>query len=223
MSGVPPLVLASGSPRRAAVLDILGLAHRVHPADTDERALPGEGPAEHVERLAREKAAAVAERHPGALVLAGDTVVVDGGRIVGKPDDADHAEAVLLALAGREHAVLSGLALAVPGDEGGAAAPAGTVPPRLLSRVDRARVRMRPFGRDEARAYVATGEPMDKAGGYGIQGRGAALVASVEGDYYTVVGLPVGGLLDLLADAGYRYAFPGLRPRADDDPSTERP
>jgi septum formation protein len=170
------------------------LEHAVEAADVPEGFLPGEDPASHVERLAREKAVAVTRRHPGALVLAGDTVVVRDGEIMGKPRDAAEAVGMLVTLAGREHRVVTGLALVSPGGA-------------VHSRVEWATVRFRPLTRDEAREYVATGEPMDKAGSYGIQGRGAALVTSVEGDYYTVVGLPVSGLVTLLRVSGWRYAF----------------
>lgn len=166
--------------------------------------MPGESPAAHAERLARAKAAEVAARHPDAFVLAGDTVVTLDGRVVGKPRGEDDAVRTLLSLSGRGHEVITGLALALPAD-------------RLLSRVDRARVVMRAFGHALARAYVSTKEPLDKAGGYGIQGRGAALVERVEGDYYTVVGLPVAGLIVLLEAGGLRYTFDGLR-RYDEEP-----
>lgn len=204
----PPLVLASASPRRSALLRQLGLHHDVLPADVDETPLPGEAPAPHVERLARHKARVASARRPDALVLAGDTVVVADGRILGKPVDPDDAVAMLLALAGREHEVVSGLALALPGGSGG-----------LLARVDRTAVTFRPFDEVEARAYVATGEPLDKAGAYGIQGRGGALVTRVAGDYTTVVGLPVSGLVELLHRAGWSYRSGHLHPR---DPGHER-
>ncbi len=198
MSQKPRLILASGSPRRSELLDQMGLAHEIRPARVDEDYGEGEGYEQHVERLAREKAEAVASGAPGSLVVGGDTVVVRDGMILGKPSDPDEAVAMLLSLAGRTHTVLSGVALA---------GPHGT-----LSAVGRAEVRLRAFGGEEARAYVATGEPMDKAGAYGIQGLGAALVEGLDGDYYSVVGLPVGRLLDLLAEAGWRYAFGSLEP-----------
>jgi len=201
----PRLVLASGSPRRSVLLHQMGLAHEVHPARIDEAHRSGEGYLPHVERLAREKAEAVAAEHPGALVVGGDTVVVLEEEILGKPADAADAVRMLLTLAGRSHAVLSGVALV---------GPHGT-----LSAVDRAEVRFRRFGRSEAEAYVATGEPMDKAGAYGIQGRGATLVDSIEGDYYSVVGLPLARLVDLLERAGWRYAFGSLEPTTTDSSS----
>lgn len=189
----PRLVLASGSPRRLEVLRQLGLAADVRPGEVDEAQLPGETPAAHVERLARAKAVAEGSRQPDALVIAGDTVVVVDGRILGKPSDADDAVAKLMMLAGRTHEVLTALALA--GRHG------------TVSQVSRASVRFRDFDVDTARAYVDTGEPLDKAGAYGIQGLGAALIDSIAGDYYCVVGFPVGAFLDLLARAGWRYEF----------------
>jgi len=193
------IVLASGSPRRADVLRQLGLAPEVCPADVDESYLSGETPEQHVERLARAKVLAVADAYSGALVVGGDTVVVDGAAVLGKPKNADEATGVLMALAGREHQVLSGLAIA--GAHG------------VVSRVVCTRVRLRDFSADDARAYVATGEPLDKAGSYGIQGLGAALVSGISGDYYSVVGFPVAAFIDLLTEAGWRYDFGRVVPR----------
>jgi septum formation protein len=201
--GPPPLVLASASPRRAAILQMLGLAHEVLATHIPEEFDPRETPDGHVERLAREKALTGARSRPDALVLGGDTVVVLDGVVLGKPAGPEDAVAMLLRLSGRRHVVHSGLALAEPG---------GVV--HLA--VDRTGVVFRPFDEAEARAYVATGEPLDKAGAYGIQGMGAALVSEIEGDYYTVVGLPVAALLSLLQRAGWGYTFGGLAraPRA---------
>jgi septum formation protein len=196
----PRLVLASGSPRRADILRQLGLAPEVRPADVDESYLPGESPAAHVERLARAKAAAASERDPSALVVGGDTVVVIDGRVLSKPRDADDAVAMLLSLAGRAHDVYTGVAIA--GAHG------------TVATVARATVRFRAFDEAAARDYVRTGEPLDKAGAYGIQGLGAALVESVDGDYYCVVGFPVSAFLELLARAGWRYDFGRLTPVA---------
>jgi len=190
------LVLASASPRRTAILDTLGLPHEVDPADVDESLRPGESAEQYVKRLAEAKAAVVAERHVGAFVLAGDTTVVRDDEILGKPADDDDAVAMLCSLAGRQHRVLSGLALAMPGGE-------------IHARVDEARVFFRAFDASLARAYVATGEPLGKAGAYAIQGQGGALVTRVEGDYSTVVGLSVAGLVDLLEAVGQPYRFQG--------------
>lgn len=198
MTATPALVLASGSPRRTALLSRWGLAHTVDPARIPEEVMDGEGVEDYVERLARAKATLVAGRHAGSLVLAGDTEVVLDGRILGKPRDAEDAVEMLRSLSGRTHRVVTGLALA---DTGG-----------VRSRWDAATVTFRDLTDLDIRTYVATGEPLDKAGGYGIQGLGGALVTRVEGDYHTVVGLPVSGLVALLAEAGWRYAFGALDP-----------
>ena len=178
---------------------MLGLDFEVRPARIPEERRAGEAPDGHVVRLAREKAAAVVEERPGALVLAGDTVVVLDDRILGKPADEDDAVRMLLELSGRTHHVVSGLALA--GADGA-----------IFTGTRRTRIVFRPFGEAEARAYVATGEPLDKAGGYGIQARGGALVRRLDGDYYSVVGLPVTLFLDLLEAAGWCYRFDSLEP-----------
>ena len=190
-------MLASASPRRAALLAMLGLAHEVLPADVDETVLPGEDPTAHVDRLARAKAAAVAACRPDALVIGADTVVVLDGEVLGKPARRQEAVATLMRLAGRDHVVFSGLALATP--EGA-----------VHASVSRTRVRFRDFDEAAARRYVNTGEPMDKAGSYGIQGLGAALVDSIEGDFFTVVGFPIPDLVRLLERAGWRYDFGAL-------------
>jgi septum formation protein len=146
-----------------------------------------------VERLARAKAELVALDLPDALVVGGDTIVLRDGRILGKPVGVDHAVQMLMTLSGRSHEVLTGLAIA--GDHG------------VVSGVDRTTVHFRDFDVATARRYVRTREPLDKAGAYGIQGFGAALVGGLEGDYYSVVGFPVGLFLDLLERAGWRYDF----------------
>lgn len=197
MSMSPRLVLASGSPRRADVLRQLGFDPEVRPADVDEAYMPGETPTEHVERLARAKAEAVVQQGVEALVIGGDTIVLDGDRVLSKPLDADDAVAMLERLSGGTHEVLSGLALS--GRHG------------TVSTVARARVHMRAFDGETAEAYVATGEPLDKAGAYGIQGQGAALVEAIDGDYYAIVGFPVGAFFDLLERAGWRFDFGILR------------
>jgi septum formation protein len=175
----------------------------------DESRLPGETPGVYVERLARAKAGVIAIVEPRALVIGGDTVVVDGEDVLSKPENAEAAVSMLLRLAGREHDVLSGIAVAGPEVVPAAGASADLGSPRTVSTVARTRVVMRAFDEEMARAYVETGEPFDKAGGYGIQGQGAALVAEVRGDYNAVVGFPVGAFLDLLGELGWRLNFDG--------------
>lgn len=197
MAAPPFLILASGSPRRAEILRLLGIPFEVHTRPVSEEVLPGEEPALHVERLARSKGEEVSRSHPDDLVLAGDTVVVSRGRILGKPRDPGDAVEMLMQLAGRPHEVVSGLALLL----GGAVAASGT---------STTRVHFRAFDRDTAREYVATGEPMDKAGGYGIQGLGSVLVERIEGDHSNVVGLPIPLLVRLLEVAGRPFRFPSV-------------
>lgn len=197
MRAPPRLVLASASPRRADLLSRLGLTFEIMPSEVREEILRGETPEAHVRRLSMEKAREVQGMRPQALVVAGDTVVVLRGRILGKPGDENEAVSMLLELAGKTHAVVSGLALAFPDG-------------RLLDGALTTRVTFRPFGEAMARRYVATGEPLDKAGAYGIQGMGSALVEEIQGDYHTVVGLPVPLFLRLLEAGGLTYEFGSL-------------
>ncbi len=193
MSESPPLILASQSPRRAELLSRLGLDFEILPADIDESYPGNEMPADHAERLAREKAIAVARRHPEALVIGSDTIVIIDNDVLGKPRDGAEAVRMLKRLADREHFVYTAVAVVW-----------GT---RIHSAVEPVRVRFRPLDDRECEEYVATGEPMDKAGAYGIQGYGSALVESIDGDYFAVMGLPVVRTLDLLRKHGWRYAF----------------
>jgi septum formation protein len=195
----PPLILASGSPRRAELLRMLGLSFEVVVPRVDESWREGEPAALYAERLAREKAEAVAAIRPDGLVIACDTIVVLDGEILGKPRDEADAVRMLMRLAGREHRVETGIAVVAPGG-------------RIESSVEGARVRFRPFDRTTAEEYVATGEPLDKAGAYGIQGLGAALVDLIDGDFFAVVGLPVSRMISLLRALGWRYNFRGLEP-----------
>ena len=195
----PRLILASQSPRRAQLLGMLGLEFEVMPADIDETYGAQESAHDHCERLAREKAQLIAIRHPDALVIGSDTVVVLDGAVLGKPRSRDEAIDMLMRLQGREHRVDTGIAVAAPGGP-------------ALSGVESVKVRFTPSVRPLIEAYVATGEPMDKAGAYGIQGFGSALVAGIEGDFFAVMGLPVGRLLGLLREVGWHYNFRGLEP-----------
>ena len=195
----PRIILASQSPRRAQLLEALGLSFETVPADIDETYLPGEDPVAHAERLAREKTDAIHRSHPDAVVIGSDTVVIVDGEVLGKPADAADAVLMLMRLQGREHEVATGVAVAANGV--------------LRSAVERVAVRMRRFDEADAAAYAATGEPLDKAGAYGIQGRGATLVEGITGDYYAVMGLPICTLIRLLQEAGLHYNFRGVAPR----------
>jgi septum formation protein len=170
------LILASGSPRRREILSSAGIEHVVRPADVDEAILPGEDPASYVRRLARAKSEAAATGIKD-LVLGADTVVVVDGLILGKPADRDDARRMLALLAGREHEVITGICLR-----------GGTT---VIEDAETTRVRFVPLSPEEIEAYVASGEPMDKAGAYAIQGLAAKFVDRVEGCYFNVVGLPV--------------------------------
>jgi septum formation protein len=184
-----PLTLASSSPRRRQLLEMLGLTVRVVAPNIPEVRRPVETPVDYVERLAREKALSVR----GRLVLGADTTVVVRDEILEKPADAADALRMLRKLQGRTHQVVTSVAL-VAGE-------------RIHQATDVTNVTFRRLDDDFLRAYVATGEPMDKAGAYGIQGYGAALVERVEGDFFGVMGLPLRLVLGLLEEAGERYAF----------------
>jgi septum formation protein len=191
------LILASRSPRRQELLRRQGLDFRSQPADIVETVLDRETPEAHVCRLATEKARAVAALESDAVVLGSDTVVVIDDEILGKPVDVEDAEAMLARLSGRVHEVHSGVAL-VQGEI-------------VVDDRDLTRVRFRELDSGEIRAYVASGEPMDKAGAYGIQDLGALLVAGIEGCYFNVMGLPLQalrrawtGLVEALGDAANR-------------------
>ncbi|MBI3791409.1 MAG: septum formation inhibitor Maf [Gemmatimonadetes bacterium] len=189
----PPVVLASQSPRRRELLTLIGITHVVDPADVDETVRGEERPDAYVERLAREKAAVVAARHAGAVVIAADTTVVQDGEILGKPGDVREAVEMLSRLSGHTHEVFTGIAVAAGG--------------RVVSAVERVEVTFRDLTLAEISAYVATGEPMDKAGAYGIQGWGATIVERIHGDYFSVMGLGLRRLVALLEQAGVGYAY----------------
>jgi septum formation protein len=186
----PQLYLASASPRRKQLLEQLGLRFEVVVADVDERLRPGEAAEDYVSRVAAAKAQAVVRRlgSPSLPVLAADTAVVLGGIILGKPKDRADGIAMLDRLAGRSHQVLSAVAL---WHAGGA---------RMA--VSRSRVTFRTISPEEAAVYWASGEPADKAGGYGIQGLGGVFVESLDGSYSGVMGLPLFETAALLKDAG---------------------
>jgi septum formation protein len=188
-TATPQLLLASASPRRRELLLQIGVAHRVHATDIDESPLPDESPRALVQRLAYEKALAALEQAQGLPVLGADTVVVLDGHVFGKPVDAADAQGMLLALAGREHQVLSAVALATA---------AGTAALRLSQSI----VTMRDISPAEALWYWNTGEPAGKAGGYAIQGRAAQFISGLRGSYSGVMGLPLFETVQLLREAG---------------------
>ena len=189
-----PVILASASPRRRELLTLIGIPHEVRPADVDESVRAGEEPVAYVDRLAREKALAVAQHDAQAVIIAADTTVVLDGEILGKPGSVDEAVAMVTALAGRTHLVFTGVAVCRGG--------------RITSHVDQVAVTMRPLRDSEIRAYVATGEPMDKAGAYAIQGLAGQWVSRIEGSYSGVMGLPLFETAELLRWAGIQGTSP---------------
>jgi septum formation protein len=198
----PRLVLASQSPRRRELLEQLGLALEVRPAHADEAALPGEGARAYAARVAHEKARAVAgggATSGDEVVLAADTVVVLRGEVLGKPRDADDARRMLTLLSGSRHEVLTAVCVRRN---------AGALGIELDAIVETA-VRFAPLSPAAVDWYVSTGEPLDKAGAYAIQGAGGAFVLDVSGSVSNVVGLPLAETLDLLRRAGFPLPFDG--------------
>lgn len=190
------LILASKSPRRAELLDRIGLEFEVVPADVDESRRPDEGPGVYVERLAVDKATAVAG--PDTVVVAADTAVVHKGHVLGKPAHPEEARRMLRSLQGETHDVFTGVAVAGGGE--------------VASLVDVTEVRMASMTPDEIADYVDTGEPMDKAGSYALQGRGGLYVESLTGNPFTVIGLPVHLLPRLTARVGAQLGNFARRP-----------
>lgn len=185
------IVLASASPRRQELLRNAGISFTVEPANIDETPLPGEPPKNCVERLAREKALAVHPRCPSDYVLGADTIVVIDNIILGKPRDAEDAARMLQLLSGRKHEVITGVCLCSPaGSESEITASETTL------------VTMCEISDEEIESYVATGEPMDKAGAYAIQGIASRWIPRIEGDYSNVVGLPVARVHSMLRRSG---------------------
>jgi septum formation protein len=204
-SALPVLCLASASPRRQALLAQIGVAHEVAPAEIDEARRPGEPPGEYVLRLAREKALAVRARRPGRPVLAADTAVVLGSTVYGKPRDREDALAMLAALGGRRHQVLTAVALATGEEHPSSALSESTVELREMSDTERA-------------AYWDTGEPRDKAGAYAIQGFGAVFVQALHGSFSGVMGLPLYETAALLRAAGVPCWLGPVKPSAGSVP-----
>jgi septum formation protein len=190
------VVLASASPRRRELLNLIGIEHEVIPANIDETMRAREAPRRHAERLAREKASTIAKRDPDLITIGADTIVVINRKVLGKPADVDQAARMLAMLSGREHMVITAVAVSRG--------------KKLRSAVEEVRVKFRRLREDEIEAYIATGEPMDKAGAYGIQGYGATIVERIEGDYFAVMGLPLVRLVGLMRDVGVYYRFGDL-------------
>ena len=177
-------ILASSSPRRRELLAAAGLAFTVESLPVDESHRPGESPIVFTQRLAQEKAAAVAALHPKAIILGADTVVVCDGEILGKPSDETDAARMLKKLSARSHQVITGVAVLSSS--------------RTLTSAASTTVTMREISEEEIKNYIATGEPMDKAGAYAIQGGAAPFITAISGDYDNVVGLPVALVKTLL-------------------------
>lgn len=196
----PGVVLASASPRRRELLSLIGIPHEVIPSGMDETAFSGESPPVHAERLARAKAATIAESSQGKIVIGADTIVVIDDMTLGKPADQTDAARTLRRLSGRTHTVVTAIAVAFNG--------------ALVSGVEQVSVTFRELSDAEIEAYVATGEPMDKAGSYGIQGYGATIVKRIEGDYFAVMGLSLVRLTELLQRVGVGYHFGSLTLRS---------
>lgn len=172
---------------------MIGIAHDVMPADIDESYFPGEVPLAHAERLAREKVGSVSARHPDALVIGADTIVVIDDVVLGKPKGTADAARMLRALSGRTHTVFTAVAV-----QRGA---------RIESGVEAVTVTFRHLSDAEIESYIGTGEPMDKAGAYGIQGFGATIVERIDGDFFAVMGLPLGRMVRLMERVGVHYDF----------------
>jgi septum formation protein len=192
----PPhrLILASQSPRRRELLELLGWPFEVIPSSVDEEAVPpGLAPAQLAGWLATRKAEEVADAHPGVFVIGADTIVVLGDQVLGKPVDLDDARRMLRLLSGVSHQVMTGIAVRRAGPDA-----------VLLSDVVQTEVTFRRLTDNEIEAYLLTGEAMDKAGAYGIQGYASLLVEGVRGDYPNIVGLPVARLAQLLRLVGFR-------------------
>jgi len=184
------LILASASPRRKALLELAGLVFDIVPGDVDESFRGKETPRNHVRRLSREKAIAVAGRYPDAWVLGADTIVLINGEVLGKPRTKDEARAMLRKLSGRTHRVLSGFTILRKS--------AGTV----FTDVVESRVIFKTLSAEEIEWYAETDEPYDKAGGYAAQGMGVSLIREIRGSYTNVVGLPLCEVVDALRQMG---------------------
>lgn len=210
------LILASSSPRRSALLKQIDIAHRIVPADIDETPHAHESPCESATRFAREKAHKVAKQFPNSAVLAADTIGILDGQLLNKPQNAENAIAMLTKMAGRSHQVITAFTLLYQ--------------QREISGQSVSEVHMIKAAPSLIHAYVASGEPLDKAGSYGIQGAGAILIERIIGDYSNIVGLPLASVLPALASIGI-YPLQSVAPNSlclnlgnhDEHPYTNHP
>ncbi|MGD2099010.1 MAG: Maf family protein [Desulfobacterales bacterium] len=186
----PRLILASNSPRRRDLLTQAGLSFSVMPSEVDEQAVPISDPETYVMRLAESKAVDIAERHPASWVIGADTIVLIEDQLLGKPESTAAARDMLKQLSGNVHQVFTGYCICCMHED------------RLLTKAVKTDVRFKDLSEAEIEWYIQTGEPFDKAGGYGIQGMGSVLVKSIEGSYTNVVGLPVCEVVDVLIKEG---------------------
>jgi septum formation protein len=187
MVKLPKLILASGSPRRSEIMNSVGWEFTKAVPDIDESERDGEGPADYVKRLAKEKAEAVATSYPGEIILAADTTVVIDEQIIGKPVDEDDARRMLKMLSGNWHEVLTGIAVCHN----------SSIEVGLQS----TRVKFAPMGNAEVDFLVEKGDPLDKAGAYAVQAQAALFIEGIEGDYWNVVGLPIGLVYRMITTA----------------------
>jgi septum formation protein len=197
MEKIPPIILASSSPRRSEILEMLGIEYIIFKPELDESDPPGD-PASMVRYLSGKKAEAALPSVSAELILSADTVVVLDDQVMGKPSSDKEAHDMLGKLSGKWHKVFTGVTILEPGSG------------RVLTGEEVTAVKFKDLDEKEIVDYIDTGEPFDKAGAYGIQGRGSVLVERIDGCYYNVVGLPVSKVIALLKELGYRYCYPGL-------------
>jgi septum formation protein len=204
---IKPVVLASSSPRRRELLEKTGLKFTVDSSETDERLDSTSGPVELARSISSMKATSAVPRHPGSIIIAADTFGVLDGKLLGKPDDAPHAREMLKVMSGKCHEVITGFTI-IDTDSG-----------KTISHVVKTRVYFKALSKAQIEEYVETGEPLGKAGAYAIQGKGADLVAKIEGDYYNVIGLPVHALAKELKKFGIDLPNASHFDRAADSPA----
>lgn len=184
------IILASGSPRRKQILEQVGLNFTVEVSDYEEKSIPGVSPSEFVETLSLEKANVVAKNHNDAIIIGADTIVVLDNQILGKPKTKQDAREILKKLSGNTHSVFTGFTII------------DTVNKRTITNHVETKIRFKNLSEEEILAYIETGEPMDKAGAYGVQDKGALFVEHIEGDYSSVMGLPIVKIFEILKELG---------------------